>query len=158
MQTGEGDRHHGDSCRRTPVLAGEGHWPHGLTGCGHGPRARGWQWDRQTPAGCPEAAALLVATPHRLGRLLQCLPDRGFSQKVGLKQWKNNSGTEHGDGEEGQYQALGTKSLGRLRTQATMALRPMTSITTAVIEAVSSVPMAINAYGDQPSPIWERML
>jgi hypothetical protein len=35
---------------------------------------------------------------------------------IGLKQWKSNSGTEHGDDEEGQYQALGAKSLGRLST------------------------------------------
>jgi hypothetical protein len=37
-------------------------------------------------------------------------------RKDGLKQWKSNSGTEHGGNEAGQYQALGAKSLGRLRT------------------------------------------
>jgi len=55
LKTGEGDRLHGDSCRRTPVLAGKVHWHHGLAGCGHGPRQRGWEWDRQAQAGgcCP---------------------------------------------------------------------------------------------------------
>jgi len=40
----------------------------------------------------------------------------GTSARKGeLKQWKSNSGTEHGDGEEGRYQALSAKSLRRLR-------------------------------------------
>ena len=30
LQTGEGDRHHDDSCGRTPVLAGEALWRQGL--------------------------------------------------------------------------------------------------------------------------------
>jgi hypothetical protein len=29
LQTGEGDRHHGDSCGRTPVLAGHALWRQG---------------------------------------------------------------------------------------------------------------------------------
>jgi hypothetical protein len=37
-------------------------------------------------------------------------------RKIGPKQWKSYSATEDGDDEEGQHQALGAKSLERLRT------------------------------------------
>ena len=37
-------------------------------------------------------------------------------RKIGLKKWNSNSGTENGDDDEEQYQGLGAKSLGRLRT------------------------------------------
>jgi hypothetical protein len=37
-------------------------------------------------------------------------------RKIGPKQWKGYSAPEDGDDEEDQYQALGAKSLGRLRT------------------------------------------
>jgi len=37
-------------------------------------------------------------------------------RKIGLKQWKSNSGIEQGDDEEGHLQILGAKSLGRLST------------------------------------------
>jgi hypothetical protein len=37
-------------------------------------------------------------------------------RKIGLKRWKGYSAPEDGDDEEGQYQDLGAKSLGRLRT------------------------------------------
>jgi len=37
-------------------------------------------------------------------------------RKIGMKQWNSNSGTEDGDDDEEQYQGLGAKLLGRLRT------------------------------------------
>ena len=61
---------------------------------------------------------------------------RGFSPKGWAEAVEEQLRQRHGDGEEGQYQALSAKSLGRLKTQAIMAVSPITSMTTAVIDAL----------------------
>jgi len=55
---------------------------------------------------------------------------------VGLKQRKSNSGTEQGDDDEGHHQNLGAESLVPLCTYTTIALRQITSMTTAEMAAV----------------------
>jgi hypothetical protein len=55
---------------------------------------------------------------------------------MGLKQWKSNSGTEQGDDDEGHHQNLGDESLVPLSTSTTIALRPITNMTTAEMAAV----------------------
>jgi hypothetical protein len=70
-----------------------------------------------------------VGPPSAGRRLLPCWLQRPISpaascsadltgtsvRTIGLKKWNRNSGTEHGDDDEGKNQAFGAKSLGRLR-------------------------------------------